>query len=561
MRDSEQTTRTLTRTGGHILADQLVVQGVEQIFCVPGESYLDLLDGLYNHQDVTQVITTRHEAAAANMADAYAKLTGKPGICLVTRGPGATNAANGIHTAFQDSTPVILLIGQVARTMADREAFQEMDYRKVFSEMAKWVAEIDDAARIPEYISRAFHVSQQGRPGPVVLALPEDMLRDTVTIPNAKPARPARAAPAPDAMAELHKKLDTASRPMMIVGGPTWSPGAVADSEAFAEANGLPVAVSFRAQDCFNNQNDHFVGTVGIAIDPHLQARIRDSDLIIAAGPRLGEMTTQGFTLFNIPVLSQTLIHVHPGADELGSVYAPDLGINANMGEFFRAARTMAPVDGARWGDWRQRARADYLNFIKPTEVPGTVNPGKIVAWLSETLPDDAIITNGAGNYATWVHRFFQYKRYRTQLGPTSGSMGYGVPAGIAAKIAEPERSVVAFAGDGCFQMLGQELATAVQYGANVIIIVVSNGILGTIRMHQERRYPARVIGTDLNNPDFVKLAGAYGAFGIRVERTEDFEAAFTSAQQSGKPALIELRLDPDVISPTETLAGMGGKP
>ena len=545
----------IARSGGSILADQLRAQGVDTVFCVPGESFLDLLDGLYKHRNAIKVVHARHEGGAANMADAYGKLTGRPGICVATRGPGATNAANGVHTAFQDSTPFILLIGQVGRRMLEREAFQEMDYRRMFGQMAKWVAQIDNAARIPEFISHAFHVAQSGRPGPVVLALPEDMLTDQAAVADSRPIRPAQAAPSPDAVAELRERLVAAERPMVIVGGPTWTPAAIEDFTQFAEANGLPVAAAFRYQDCFDNRHPHYVGDVGIAINPKLQTRISQSDLLIVAGPRMGEMTTQGYSLLDIPNPSQALVHVHPGAEELGRVYSPDLPINASMPNFAAAMRAMKPVDGSRWRDGLAEARADYEAYRIPTQVPGDLNMGEVMAYLSETLPEDAIITNGAGNYTVWVHRFFQYKRYRTQLAPTSGSMGYGVPAAVAAKLAAPERTAVSFSGDGCFMMLGQELATAVQFGAAAIFIVVNNGMLGTIRMHQERKYPERVIATDLHNPDFVALAQAYGAHGEQVIRTEDFPAAFERAQASGKPALLELIVDPEALTPKQTLS------
>jgi len=542
------------RSGGTILADQLRIQGVDTVFCVPGESFLDLLDGLYKHRNAIRVVHTRHEGGAANMADAYGKLTGRPGICLATRGPGATNAANGVHTAFQDSTPFILLIGQVGRSMLEREAFQEMDYRRMFGQMAKWVAQIDDAARIPEFIAHAFHVAQSGRPGPVVLALPEDMLTDTAAVSDAKPVTPVQAAPAPDAVNELRERLQAAERPMVIVGGPTWTPAAIEDMTRFAELNGLPVAAAFRYQDCFDNRHPNYAGTVGIAINPKLSARIKASDLLIVAGPRMGEMTTQGYSLIDIPNPAQTFIHIHPGAEELGRVYTPDLAINASMPYFAAALRRLNPVDGSRWKPWLLDARADYEAHLKPTQVPGDLNLGEVITHLSETLPEDAVITNGAGNYTVWVHRFFQYKKFRTELAPTSGSMGYGVPAAVAAKIAEPERAVVALAGDGCFMMLGQELATAVQFAAAAVFIVVNNNMLGTIRMHQERRYPDRVIATDLRNPDFVALAEAYGAYGERVTRTADFAAAFDRAQSCGKPALLELVVDPEALTPQQTL-------
>jgi acetolactate synthase-1/2/3 large subunit len=544
------------RLGGHVLADQLALQGADLVFCVPGESYIALLDGLAQHGNKIRVIHTRHEGGAANMAEAHGKLTGKPGICMVTRGPGATNASIGVHTAFQDSTPMILLIGQVARDMVDREAFQEIDYRRMFSEMSKWTAQIDNAARIPEYISHAYHMALSGRPGPVVLALPEDMLADEVTVADIQaPATAPRLAPAHEDMARLRDELEHAKSPFMIVGGPTWSAEAVGDIMGFAEANQLPTGAAFRFQDCFDNRHVCYAGDVGIAINPKLAERIKQSDLLIVAGPRLGEMTTQGYDLIAIPEPDQKLVHIHPGTEELGRVYRPDLAICARMDEFAAAARALEPVAEPAWHGQAETAHKDYLDRIKPTALPGNVNPGEIMAWLNQRLPEDAILTNGAGNYSVWLHRFFQYKKFKTQLAPTSGAMGYGVPAAVSAKLAEPDRMVVSCNGDGCFMMLGQELATAVQFGAAVIFVIFNNAMLGTIRMHQERKHPGRVIATDLVNPDFVKLADAYGALGLRVEHTRDFEAAFDKAAASGKPAVIELMIDREALTPAQTLS------
>ena len=547
-----------TRAGGQILADQLALQGVDTVFCVPGESYLAVIDGLYSYANSIRMINTRHEGGASNMAEAYGKLTGRPGICMVTRGPGATNASIGLHTAFQDSTPMILFVGQVGRDALDREAFQEIDYRRMFGEMAKWVAEIDDVRRIPEYVSRAFYTALSGRPGPVVLALPEDMLTDMADIADiAHPAIAPSIAPAAADMMALEARLAIAERPFMIVGGSTWSQAAVNDIQAFAESHGIPVGASLRSQDCFDNRHPNYAGDVGIAINPKLAARIKESDLLMVVGPRLGEMTTQGYTLVDVPNPSMTLVHVHPGVSELGRVYLPDIAINARMPEFAAAARAMAPGGVKAREGWVMNARADYLARIKPTDVPGPVNLGKIVAYLNETLPEDAIITAGAGNYAVWAHRFFQHKKYRTQLAPTSGAMGYSVPAAISAKLTEPNRAVVSFNGDGCFMMLGQELATAIQFNANVIFIIVNNGMLGTIRMHQEREYPSRVHATGLANPDFAALARAYGAFGERVEKTEAFAEVFAAAQACGTAAVIELVVDAEALTPEQSLSDM----
>jgi acetolactate synthase I/II/III large subunit len=546
-----------SRTGGHVLADQLAIQGTDTVFCVPGESYIDVIDGLYNHANSIKMINTRHEGGASNMAEAYGKLTGRPGICMVTRGPGATNASIGLHTAFQDSTPMIMFVGQVGREMMDREAFQEIDYRKMFGEMTKWVAQIDDARRIPEYISRAFHTALSGRPGPVVLALPEDMLRDVVGIADISRAATAPSlAPSTDVMAELSDRLAAAKRPFMLVGGSTWTQAAVHDIEDFAEKHVIPVGVSLRSQDCFDNRHPNYAGDVGIGLNPKLADRIRESDLLLVVGPRLGEMTTQGYSLIGLPEPQQDLIHVHPGAEELGRVFLPTLAINARMPEFAKAAKALKPAaSSAARAAQVESASADYLERLQPTKVPGDVNMAEIVGYLNKILPEDAIITAGAGNYTVWVHRFFQHKSFRTQLAPTSGAMGYSVPAAISAKIVEPNRTVISFNGDGCFMMLGQELATAVQFNAPVVFIVVNNGMLGTIRMHQERGYPSRVYATDLSNPDFAALGRAYGAFGATVTKTDEFADIFDQALVSGKPAVIEIVVDPEALTPQQSLS------
>ena len=549
MPDSQQ-----PRTGGQILVDQLRLHGVDTVFGVPGESYLAVLDALHDAPDIRFVIC-RQEGGAAMMADADGKLTGRPGICMVTRGPGATNASAGVHIAFQDSTPMILLIGQVARDMLEREAFQEIDYRRMFGQMAKWVAQIDDPARIPEFMARAFHTAVQGRPGPVVLALPEDMLRETATIADPRPYAPAVAHPGADQMASLERLLRGAKRPFAVLGGGGWSAAACDDFRTFAEAASLPVGTAFRSQDTVDNEHRLYAGDVGIGINPKLAARIDEADLLLAVGARLGEATTGGYSLFDVPRPRQTLVHVHPGAEELGRVYQPDLAIQAGVGAFAAAARTLAPIEAPPWADWAAAAHADYLEFNRPVTCPGPVQMAEIVAAIREALPDEAIITNGAGNYAGWVHRFFRLRRYRGQLGPTSGTMGYGTPAAVAARLRHPDRPVVAFAGDGCFLMHGQELATAMQYGVNITVIVVNNGMFGTIRMHQERDYPDRVVGTMLSNPDFAALARAYGATGAIVERTEQFADAVAAALVHDGPSLIELRLDPEALTPRASLS------
>ena len=543
------------RSGGQVLIDALKVHGVDTAFCVPGESYLAALDALHDAEDRIKLIVCRQEGGAAYMAEAYGKMTGRPGICFVTRGPGATNASIGVHTAFQDSSPMILFVGQVARDQVEREAFQEIDFRRMYGPMTKWVAEIDDAARIPEYVSQAFHRAVNGRPGPVVLALPEDMLTDRVDVRDA--GRYTRVQPSPSAaqMHELRDRLDEAKRPFMIVGGGGWSHEAVADIRAFAETANLPVGCSFRCQDLFDNAHPNYAGDVGIGINPKLAERVKNADLLLVVGARLGEMTTSGYTLVDIPVPRQTLVHVHASAEELGRVYQATLPINAGMAEFAAMAKALGPVPARAWDNETKAAHAEYLEWSTPPAVEGPVQMGEIMTWLEGNLPPDAIVTNGAGNYATWVHRFHRYRRFRTQLAPTNGSMGYGVPAAVAAKVIAPERMVVSFNGDGCYMMNGQELATAVQYNLPVIFVVVNNGTYGTIRMHQERSYPGRVSGTDLANPDFVALARAYGAHGELVEKTADFAPAFERAARAGKPALIEIRLSPEVITPRQTLS------
>lgn len=544
------------RRGGHILADQLKILGVDTVFCVPGESFLDLLDGLYDHKDNIKTVVCRHESGASNMADAYAKMTGKPGICAVTRGPGATNASNGIHTAFQDSSPMIVLIGQVGRSMVDREAFQEMDYRQVFGQMTKWVAQIEDASRIPEYLSRAWKTALSGRPGPVVLALPEDMLSEMAMTNDLQPSIITQPAPVPDAISTLGDLLQNAKKPMMLVGGPGWNVECGKTAMEFADRMGLPVATSFRCQDYVDNDHPNYVGVVGIAPLPKLRQRIAEEvDLLIVVGSRLGEMTTQGYTLINIPDPQMTFVHVHPGAEELGHVYNPDLGIVSSASAFLNAMTSIESGDcRQRRSNWIAEQRAEYLKFLEPTDAPGGVNMSKVIRHLSAEMPKDMVLTNGAGNYTVWGHRFHKHCAYRTQLAPTSGSMGYGVPAAIAAKLASPDQPVVCLAGDGCFLMTAQELATAKQYNLDITYLVVNNSMLGTIRMHQERHHPDRTIATDLQNPDFVAYANSFGIGGERVERTEDFGAALDRAKSAKGGYLIELIVDREALTPMQTL-------
>ncbi|MDM8349570.1 thiamine pyrophosphate-binding protein [Pseudomonas sp. sp1636] len=543
------------RSGGQILVDALRINGVERAFCVPGESYLAVLDALHDARDEIDLVVCRQEGGAAYMAEAYGKLTGKPGICFVTRGPGATNASVGVHTAYQDSTPMILFIGQVARDQMDREAFQEIDYRRMFGQLAKWVVQVDDARRLPELLSQAFHRAVNGRPGPVVVALPEDMLTDCVAVADAGPCRRIEASPAAADLQAMDELLNQAQRPLLIVGGGGWTAAAVADIQRFAERRQLPVAASFRCQDLFDNGHPNYAGDLGLAAGPKLLQAVRDADLLLVVGARMGEITSGGYSLLEIPVPRQQLVHVHAGIEELGRVYQPTLAINSGMAAFAAQAATLAPDRNPRHADWIHSLNGHYLANLDCPPSPGPVQLGEIMAWLRERLPSDAILTNGAGNYAVWVQRFYQYRGFRTQLGPTNGSMGYGVPAGIAAKISAPQRMVVAFAGDGCFMMNGQELATAAQYGANLIVIVVNNGMYGTIRMHQERHYPGRVSGTTLHNPDFAALARAYGVHGEVVAATAEFPAAFERAAQAGMPALIEIRVDPEALTPRQSLS------
>ncbi|KAF3998392.1 thiamine pyrophosphate-binding protein [Glaciimonas immobilis] len=553
----------ISGSGGRILVECLLTHHVDHVFCVPGESYLNALDALYDVRERIALRICRHESGAANMAEAYGKLTGKPGIVMVTRGPGAMNAATGLHTAYQDSTPLIMFVGQVARDCMDREAFQEIDYRRMFGPVTKWVAQIDDAKRIPEYVSRAFQTAVSGRPGPVVLALPEDMLVEITTAFAAPTYTRVAAAPTVEAVQQLAALLSAAQRPIAILGGSGWTQQAYDDIRRFSEAWQLPTACAFRFQDLFDNTHSLYAGDVGIGINPVLAQRIKDADVVLAIGPRLGEMTTSGYTLFDIPTPRQHLVHVHAGAEELGSVYAAEVMINAGMPEFAAVAARLVPVNPLAWvgqsghSGQAEAAHADYLAWSTPPTVAGPVQMGEIMRYLREHLSSDAIICNGAGNYATWVHRFYYYRYFRSQLAPTSGAMGYGVPAAIAAKSLYPERMVIAFAGDGCFMMSSQELATAMQYALPVIFIVVNNGIYGTIRMHQERTYPGRVHGTTLTNPDFAAYARSFGALGATVEKTEDFIPAFEQACASGLPALIEIRLSPEVITPTSSLSSI----
>ncbi len=548
-----------TRHGGRILADALAAQGVKAAFGVPGESYLPVLDGLHDLREQIKFIVCRQEGGASYMAEAYGKLTGEPGVLFVTRGPGATNGAIGVHTAFQDSTPMVVFIGQVPNEFAEREAFQEIDYRRMYGQLAKWVAQIDRVERIPEYVSHAFHTACAGRPGPVVLALPEDTLFSQAAVADVPKHHTVRPAPSPAQIEEVRGLLDSAQRPFVLLGGGGWDGDTCRRLQRWIEARGLPVGTSFRCQDLFDNRSSNYAGDVGIGINPQLAERIKNADVLLVIGARLGEMTTGAYTLVEAPVPKQTLIHVHAGADELGRVYRPALAINAGNAQFVQALERLA-FDQPAWRADTERLRQNYLEWTTPRPMPGELQYGEVIKWLSDRLPEDTVVAGGAGNFAGWLHRHFRYKGFRTQLGPTNGSMGYGYPAALAAKLAEPRRPVIAVCGDGDFLMNGQELATAVQYGAAFVALIVNNGLYGTIRMHQEREYPGRVYGTSLQNPDFVAYARAFGAHGESVARTADFAPAFERAWGSGKPALMELRIDPDAITPATTLSAIRQK-
>jgi len=562
------------RPAGHALVEALVAQGVRTCFGVPGESYLAVLDGMHQHREHIRFVACRQEGGAAFMAEAQGKLSGRPGICFVTRGPGATNASIGVHTAFQDSTPMVLFVGQVASDQRDREAFQEIDYRQMFSPgtlgLAKWVAEIESADRLPEYVARAFHVALQGRPGPVVLSLPEDMLTKTTRSPVLPRVVPVSTWPDPAALASAGEMLAAAKRPIVIAGGSGWTAESAAALQRFAEAWELPVGNAFRFQDTFDNRHPLYAGDVGIGINPKLAARIREADLVLALGVRLGEMTTGGYTLLEAPRPKQKLIHVHAGAEELGRVYAADLLVQATMDRAALALATLRPPEAAARRPWREQAaaaHADYeANHTAPDVAP--LDLAVVMKTLARRLPDDTVWTNGAGNFSGWLHRYVRYPglmhRGRTQLAPTSGAMGAGFPYAVAAALLEPQRWAVNIAGDGDFLMTGQEMATATGYGAKKLIsVVVDNGTYGTIRMHQEREYPGRVSGSDLFNPDFAALARAYGWHGARVDRTEQFEpaleAAMAAIEASGRPALLHLKLDTDVSTTRQTLSDIRG--
>ena len=537
------------RHGGKILADQLAINGVTRVFSVPGESFLAALDGLYDHD--IQNIVCRQEGGAAMMAEAHGKLTGQPGILFVTRGPGATNAASGLHVAMQDSTPMVVFVGQVALADRDRGAFQEVDYRRFFSPLVKWVAEVETTARLPEYISRAFHIAQAGRPGPVVLALPEDILSAMADVPDLAPAKPAMAAVDPARAQALLTRLLAHARPLIVAGGPGWSAQAQADLEALATATDLPVAVTFRRQDYIDNAHPNFIGDLGVGMNPKLAQRLRDADALLILGARMGETATNGYRLLDPAAPGKTILHIHPDPDEIGSVYQTSDSLVATAPAF------LAALQGAKGQftnpDWTHAARADYTAWQVPQDTPGAVKMEQVVRLISDRYAGRALFTNGAGNYAAFVHRYTRYHGYRSQVAPTSGSMGYGLPAAVAAKLAHPDRPVICYAGDGCLQMTLQELSTARQFGVDITVIIANNGRYGTIRMHQENHYPGRVSGTELFNPDYVQLAAAYGGTGHLVTAIDDLNPALDAADQGGLH-LIELRLDPSMLSTTRSL-------
>jgi len=547
------------RTAAEVLVDHLVAYGVDHVFCVPGESYLSVLDAFHD-RDIA-VTVCRQEGAAAMMADAYGKSTGRPGICFVTRGPGATNASAGIHVAHQDSTPLILFVGQVQRSVKGRESFQELDYVAVFGSMTKWATEVDDAERMPEIVARAFHLATNGRPGPVVVALPRDVLDTRVAVEDIAPTPRIETAPGPADMDRFSAMLAEASRPIVVVGGSRWDEASRAVLHAMAEHLGLPVMTSYRRAPLFDALHPHYAGDLGLAPNPKLVARVRDADLLVVIGARLSEIATQGYGLFDGLAHKPKLVHVYPAAEELGRVFRPDLAIHATPKRFVEALSGMPTPQSPGWRDTIAAAHDEYLAWSEvATPQPGGVNLGEVMVWLRENLPADAILCNGAGNYAAWIHRFFRFRRFGSHVAPTSASMGYGIPAAVAMARLHPDRLILSVNGDGDFLMNGADFATAVQYELPIVALVADNGIYGTIRMHQERAYPGRVSATTLRNPDFAAYARAFGGFGVTVERTADFGDAFAVARASGLPSIIHLKIDPEAITPSTTLSAIREK-
>ena len=547
------------RSGGEVLVDQLIVQGVTNAFCVPGESYLAVLDALYLKRKDISLYVARQDGGAAFMAEAYGKATGEVGICFVTRGPGATNASIGVHTAFQDSTPMILFVGQVGGDMVDREAFQEIDYRRMFGQMTKWVAQIDRVERIPEYVARAFQVASSGRPGPVVLALPEDMLVEKVRVEDSERVKRVTHQPSMQSMQEVRSLLELSERPLVILGGGGWSESARRQIEMFAEKNHLPVGCSFRRQDLFDNRHPNYIGDIGIGINPKLASIVKESDLLLVVGARLGEMTTGGYALIEAPTPKQKLIHIHPGIEELGRVFQASVMINSNIEEAAEALNLLEPSESVST-DWLNKANKTYIKNIIPQPSTGDVDLSELMIAMRELLPRDTVMTNGAGNFSGWIHRYWQYEDFRSQIAPTNGAMGYGVPAGVAAKIACPDKLVVSISGDGCFLMNGQEIATAIQYSLKILFIVFDNGMYGTIRMHQERDYPSHVYGTALKNPDFAALAKAYGLHAETVTSTRDIRGAIKRCIDQNSASLIHIKVDPEAITTRTTLTAIRNK-
>ena len=544
------------RTAAQALVEQLIAQRVSHVFCVPGESYLAVLDALYDSG--IRVTVCRNEGGAAMMAEAHGKATGRPGICFVTRGPGATNASAGIHIAQQDSTPLILFVGQVERGAKERDAFQELDYRAVFGSMTKWTAEIGEPARMAEYVGRAFSAAMAGRPGPVVLALPRDVLTGKADDSDARYTEALETSPAAADMAALADLIAQAKRPLLLLGGGRWNQDSCAAAARFAERFRMPVMTSYRRSPLFHPLHPNYAGDLGLAPNPKLLARVKTSDLVIAVGARLNETTSQGYTLFDIPMPQIRLVHVYPGAEELGRVYRPHLAIHASPRRFAEALDAMTPRMPAPWADQTRAAHDEYLAWSEtPVPQPGAVNLSAIMIWLRENLPDDTILCNGAGNYASWIHRFYRFRHFATQIAPISASMGYGVPAAVAMQLLHPARKVISINGDGDFLMNGQEFATAVQYKLPIIVLVLDNSLYGTIRMHQEREYPGRVIATELVNPDFAAYARSFGGFGAHVEKTEDFAPAFRAAEASGLPSILHVKYDGEGITPVSTLSGI----
>ncbi|MBV7377462.1 thiamine pyrophosphate-binding protein [Maritimibacter dapengensis] len=541
------------RHGGKILADQLAIQGVRRVFSVPGESFLAALDGLYDSG--IENVVCRQEGGAAMMAEAHGKLTNVPGVLFVTRGPGATNASSGIHVAMHDSTPMVVFVGQIERGHRDRGAFQEVDYRQMFGGLAKWVAEVDDTARLPEYISRAFHVAMSGRPGPVVLALPEDMLSAEADVPDLPARETGVTHVAPEDADAVLEVLATAERPLVVAGGPLWTDDAARNLTHFAEAHGLPVAVAFRRQDYMDNHHPNYVGDLSVGMRPGLKAALEAADALLILGSRFGDIASGGYAI-DPASPGKTVIHVHPDPDEMGRVYRPDVAVCAGapaMLEVLAAREAQKRNDRA---SWTACLRDDYEAWIEPLETPGAVKLEQVVSELARAMPEGSVLTNGAGNYNMWLHRYYRFTTPKSYLGATSGSMGYGFPAAIAAAL-ETRRPAICWAGDGCFQMTLNEMSTAVQHGAQVIVLVANNGRYGTIRMHQERAYPSRVSGTDLANPDFAALAQAYGGHGETVRTQAEFAPAFERALASSGLAVIDLILDPEALTTTQSLSDL----